>query len=37
VDTALLRDAGDLAERMSLRGYDAVHLAGTTRLGDPGK
>lgn len=27
VDTALVRAAGDLAERDGLRGYDAVHLA----------
>lgn len=27
VTSALCRDAGDLAERHSLRGYDSVHLA----------
>lgn len=27
VDTALVRAAGDVAERDALRGYDAVHLA----------
>jgi len=27
VDTALVRAAGDVAERDGLRGYDAVHLA----------
>jgi len=27
VDTALVRTAGDVAERDALRGYDAVHLA----------
>jgi predicted nucleic acid-binding protein len=27
VDAQLARDAGELAERLALRGYDAVHLA----------
>ena len=27
IDTALIRAAGDLAERETLRGYDSVHLA----------
>ena len=35
LDRPLLRDAGDLAERMRLRGYDAVHLAALRQLGDP--
>jgi uncharacterized protein len=37
IDTPLLRDAGDLAEQMRLRGYDAVHLAALRALGDPGE
>lgn len=36
IDTPLLRHAGDLAERMRLRGYDAVHLAALLRAGQPG-
>jgi predicted nucleic acid-binding protein len=35
LDTPLLRQAGDLAERMGLRGYDAVHLAALQELGSP--
>lgn len=35
LDRPLLRDAGDLAERMQLRGYDAVHLAALQELGSP--
>ncbi len=33
VDMDLARDAGDLAERHALRGYDAVHLATALRVG----
>ena len=29
VNTALIRSAGDLAEREKLRGYDAIHLAAS--------
>jgi predicted nucleic acid-binding protein len=29
VDAQLARDAGELAERFALRGYDAVHLASS--------
>lgn len=36
LDRPLLRDAGELAERLRLRGYDAVHLAALRQLGDPG-
>jgi uncharacterized protein len=35
LDEPLLRDAGDLAERMSLRAYDAVHLAALRETGTP--
>lgn len=35
VDGALVRQAGGLAERLALRGYDAVHLASLLRLGNP--
>ena len=31
---ALAREAGELAERMSLRGYDAVHLAAARAVHD---
>lgn len=31
VDTTLVKAAGDVAERDSLRGYDAVHLAAALR------
>jgi uncharacterized protein len=31
-DDALVRHAGDLAERQALRGYDAVHLAAAHRI-----
>lgn len=34
IDEALVRRAGDLAERFGLRGYDAVHLAGAERLNE---
>lgn len=34
MDSQLLRLAGDLAESMALRGYDAVQLAALTRLGE---
>jgi predicted nucleic acid-binding protein len=37
LDEPLLRDAGDLAERMGLRAYDAVHLAGLRESGMPGE
>ncbi len=33
VDTALARYAGELAEELGLRGYDAVHLASALALG----
>jgi predicted nucleic acid-binding protein len=36
VDDDLIHDAGDLAERHRLRGYDALHLAGLVRLGGSG-
>ncbi len=35
VDEALVRRAGQLAQKFALRGYDAVHLAGAERLDDP--
>jgi uncharacterized protein len=35
VDEQLAREAGDLAERFALRGYDAVHLASALSLGGP--
>ncbi len=35
MDAALLRTAGDLAERMELRADDAVHLAALVRTGAP--
>lgn len=35
VDDALARRAGDLAEALRLRGYDAVHLAAADRVRDP--
>lgn len=35
IDDVLARRAGDLAEIHSLRGYDAVHLAGAERIADP--
>lgn len=31
----LVRDAGSLAERLALRGYDAVHLASAQLVRDP--
>ncbi len=37
VDTTLLHHAGDLAEQMRLRAYDAVHLAALSETGDPGE
>ena len=33
VDAALARQAGQLAEELELRGYDAVHLASALALG----
>lgn len=33
VDGALAREAGELAEDLQLRGYDAVHLASALALG----
>ncbi len=36
VDEALLRHAGDLAEMMGLRAYDAIHLAAVEAAGEPG-
>lgn len=35
MDAQLARDAGDLAERFALRGYDAVHLASALSAGGP--
>lgn len=35
VTPVLVRDAGSLAERFALRGYDAVHLASALLLHDP--
>ena len=35
VDRRLAATAGDLAERHSLRGYDAVHLASALAIDDP--
>lgn len=35
VDAALVRTAGELADRLGLRGFDAVHLASALALGDP--
>lgn len=32
IDDTLVRRAGELAQEFSLRGYDAVHLAGAERL-----
>jgi uncharacterized protein len=34
VDDLLVRQAGNLAEGLGLRGYDAVHLAGATTIAD---
>ncbi|MBI3976901.1 MAG: hypothetical protein HY331_01830 [Chloroflexi bacterium] len=36
VDGPLICHAGDLAERPSLRAYDAVHLAALRQFGEPG-
>ncbi|HTU78529.1 MAG TPA: type II toxin-antitoxin system VapC family toxin [Solirubrobacteraceae bacterium] len=35
VDVQLARDAGELAERFALRGYDAVHLASALSADGP--
>jgi predicted nucleic acid-binding protein len=35
VDERLAHQAGDLAERHGLRGYDAVHLAAALLINDP--
>jgi hypothetical protein len=35
IDGALVRLAGDLADRHGRRGYDAVHLAALLTLGGP--
>jgi predicted nucleic acid-binding protein len=35
VTDGLIRDAGGLAEQLSLRGYDAVHLASARLVDDP--
>jgi predicted nucleic acid-binding protein len=35
VTDGLIREAGGLAERLSLRGYDAVHLASARLVDDP--
>jgi uncharacterized protein len=34
-DADLATTAGELAERLALRGYDAVQLAAATTLNDP--
>lgn len=34
IDEALTRHAGELAENLGLRGYDAVHLASALALGE---
>lgn len=34
IDMQLAREAGDLAQRSALRGYDAVHLASALAAGD---
>jgi uncharacterized protein len=34
VDAPLAREAGDLAEQLGLRGYDAIHLASALALGE---
>jgi predicted nucleic acid-binding protein len=34
MDEALAREAGELADSLALRGYDAVHLASALALGD---
>ena len=36
MDTAMIQQAGALAEQDELRGHDAVHLAALIRLGPPG-
>jgi uncharacterized protein len=35
VSTAMVWRAGELAERVALRGYDAVHLSSAAALADP--
>jgi len=35
VDWSLVLEAGNLAERHSLRGYDAIHLSALMRVGNP--
>ncbi len=35
VTSALVKEAGDAAERLGLRGYDAVHLASAQLVNDP--
>ena len=35
VTEAVASTAGDLAEQLALRGYDAVHLASALSVGDP--
>ncbi len=37
VDSSLVRQAGDLADRLSLRGYDAMHLSALQSVGMPGE
>jgi uncharacterized protein len=34
IDAPLAREAGELAEELALRAYDAVHLASALALGD---
>jgi predicted nucleic acid-binding protein len=35
VTEELIREAGELAEQLSLRGYDAIHLASALLVDDP--
>src|SRR5207245_10091985 len=35
-DARVAHDAGEVAERFALRGYDAVHLAAAMMIGEPG-
>lgn len=35
IDAQLARSAGDIADALALRGYDAVHLAGARRVLGP--
>jgi predicted nucleic acid-binding protein len=35
LSASIAHEAGELAERQALRGYDAVHLAAALAIGDP--